>query len=136
MPGAGAAGVVGAARAAEGGAATGGSFFFEQADSSTRPMTRSDRRVLTMPLNMPHPLLPHNATQSIGVLIGYSCNNVNFPAIFRSASAGVLLIFAFVPPAARAQTADSAWQTFLMQALYAAGAKDYPKSESLFKEAL
>src|SRR6266849_5174215 len=71
--------------------------------------------------------------------IRYPDSNVNFPAIFRGATlpiAAAVMTSVFAPPEARAQSADSAWQTYLMQALYAAGARDYPKSEGLFKEAL
>jgi tetratricopeptide (TPR) repeat protein len=62
---------------------------------------------------------------------------VNFSALQRGLVAAALAFWCVLLPApARAQGADEAWQNYITQALYAAGAKDYPKSKALFDKAL
>jgi tetratricopeptide (TPR) repeat protein len=53
---------------------------------------------------------------------------------FLTISVAVALVAA--TPSARAQDAEAAWRSLVMQALRAAGAKDYPKAEQAFSKAL
>ena len=70
-------------------------------------------------------------------MIGYPDSKVSFPVFSRSFSVTIaILISAVAPSIARAQGADEAWQNYLMQALYLAGAKDFAKSEAVFQQAL
>ncbi len=47
-----------------------------------------------------------------------------------------LLALLAAAPAAQAQDAETAWRSLVMEALRAAGAKDYPKAEQAFSKAL
>lgn len=71
-------------------------------------------------------------------MIRYPDSSLSFSAFPRHAAivAAALSCFLLPPPAHGAQGADEAWQNYVMQALYAAGAKDYAKSEGLFDKAL
>jgi tetratricopeptide (TPR) repeat protein len=56
--------------------------------------------------------------------------------MFRTLIHGLLVASVFAGPPASGQEADDAWKNLVMQALYAAGANDYPKSEQMFQQAL
>jgi len=56
--------------------------------------------------------------------------------MFRFSLAGALLALLVLAPAARSQDPEEAWKTLFMQAVYQAGAKQYPKAEESLLKAL
>lgn len=56
--------------------------------------------------------------------------------MFRFFGASVALALSIAGPAAKAQENDTAWRNFMLQAMRAAGAKDYPKSQEFFQKAV